>query len=347
MREPIDTFSQTLLGAFYGISDDFIRCDTAEQTQERPPVPTDPLHPRRLSPAGANSRGPRQPTPVARVACPGRSEIAPPAPTDARRLRRLSRQTRNRAARANPTRSTRVACPPDGQVHAPLAPPNGVKYPSTVMMNPAADPSSASRLRRDRERAGTRQLILDAAREMFVSEGYEGTTMRAIAQRIEYTPTAIYHHFASKEALLQELCDQDFGALGRALHQIGGVADPVERVTLLGTAYVEFGLAQPMHYRFMFMTQRPPLVDNTSLRRGDPSEDAYAFLRDTCAELIVSGRTRPECQDAEALAQILWAGLHGIISLYMTKGQDEWIDFRDPRQLSAQMREVLLRGILK
>lgn len=229
-----------------------------------------------------------------------------------------------------------------------LARPNGVKYPCDVMSSANVDPTSAAaRLRRERERAETRQRILDAAREMFVAEGYEGTTMRAIARRIAYTPTAIYHHFASKEALLQELCDEDFGALGRALHQIGSVPDPVERVTLLGTAYVEFGLAQPMHYRFMFMAQRPPLPDSTSLRRGDPSEDAYAFLRDTCAELIVSGRVRAEYDDAELLAQILWSGLHGIISLYMTKGQDAWIDFHEPRELARTMREVLLRGVLK
>src|SRR6185369_13375110 len=111
--------------------------------------------------------------------------------------------------------------------------------------------------RRSRERADTRQRILDAAREMFVRRGYEATTMRAIAERIRYTPTAIYHHFRNKEALLIELTSQDFRALAQAFQRIRTVADPVERLRAIGEAYVEFGLAHPMHYRLMFMTPHP------------------------------------------------------------------------------------------
>jgi len=69
-------------------------------------------------------------------------------------------------------------------------------------MNTRSAPSLA---RRERERAETRGKILDAARRMFVLKGYEGTTMRAIAAKIGYTPTAIYHHFKDKDALVAEL----------------------------------------------------------------------------------------------------------------------------------------------
>ena len=50
-------------------------------------------------------------------------------------------------------------------------------------------------------------MILDAARELFATEGYEAVTMRRIADRIEYSPTAIYFHFKDKESLVRELCD--------------------------------------------------------------------------------------------------------------------------------------------
>ncbi|HEY8369587.1 MAG TPA: helix-turn-helix domain-containing protein, partial [Thermodesulfobacteriota bacterium] len=56
--------------------------------------------------------------------------------------------------------------------------------------------------RRERERAATRAKILDAARELFVSEGYDAVTMRRIADRIEYTAAALYRHFPDKRALL-------------------------------------------------------------------------------------------------------------------------------------------------
>ena len=103
--------------------------------------------------------------------------------------------------------------------------------------------------RRQRESAETRRRIVDAARDLFVEKGYEATSMRAIAQRIEYTPTAIYHHFDSKEALLTELCTQDFRTLAAAFQEVARVEDPVERLLRIGDAYVDFALEHPMHYQ--------------------------------------------------------------------------------------------------
>src|SRR6266581_9473332 len=113
--------------------------------------------------------------------------------------------------------------------------------------------SAASLQRRQRERTEMHRTILDAAREMYVKNGYEATTMRAIADRIEYTPTAIYHHFRNKEALLAELCAADFRALAAAFQKIGRIEDPIERLRRSGLAYVQFGLEHPMQYQLMFM----------------------------------------------------------------------------------------------
>ncbi|HYU08992.1 MAG TPA: helix-turn-helix domain-containing protein, partial [Gemmatimonadales bacterium] len=96
---------------------------------------------------------------------------------------------------------------------------------SRVRAAHAAKPPTRSRLRRDRERVETRERILDAAREMFVRDGYEATTMRAIADKLDYTATAIYHHFRSKEALMLELATTDFRALAAAFSQIGRIED--------------------------------------------------------------------------------------------------------------------------
>ena len=175
-----------------------------------------------------------------------------------------------------------------------------------------------SQERRSRERADTRQKILDAAREMFVQHGYEATTMRAIAARIEYTPTAIYHHFRNKEALLTELGSMDFRALASAFQRIERIEDPIERLRRLGLAYVDFALEHPMQYQLLFMT-RHPKVDDKRITRGDPSEDAYAFLRESCAAAIASGRLRAEYRDADQLGQMMWASLHGLLALHIVK----------------------------
>jgi AcrR family transcriptional regulator len=205
-----------------------------------------------------------------------------------------------------------------------------------------------SRERRARESAGTRQRILDAARDMFVRHGYEATTMRAIADRIEYTPTAIYHHFRNKEALLTELCNIDFRALAGAFQRIGRLEDPVERLRRIGEAYVSFALDHPMHYQLLFMTRRPSVPTEPDAA-GGPGEDAYAILRGTCADAIASGRLRPEFDDAEELAQIAWSSLHGLMALHIVMAHDEEgsIEWRDARATAARMSDALFRGILR
>lgn len=190
-------------------------------------------------------------------------------------------------------------------------------------------------------------MILDAARELFVERGVESVTMRAIAQRIEYTPTAIYHHFRDKQALLVELCVVDFQALGHAFQRIGRIEDPVERLRRIGMAYTAFGLENPSHYRFLFMTQRETVDEVVAHERLHPEEDAYEILRETVTETIAAGRLRPEHDDAESVAQMLWAGVHGVVSLHITKQKEAWIDWRDARTTARHVVDTLLRGILR
>ncbi len=200
-----------------------------------------------------------------------------------------------------------------------------------------------SKERRERERTETREKILEAAREMFVEHGYEQTTMRGIARRIEYTPTAIYHHFKDKESMLAEICAIDFLSLAAAFQGIGHVADPIERIERIGAAYIEFGMKHPKHYQLMFMTQRPDTP--VDLEHGDPAVDAYAFLVQTCEEALAAGRFRPEFNDAEQIAQMLWATVHGFVSLHIVMPEDEWLQWKDSEDTAARLRQAILRGL--
>ncbi|MBL0937596.1 MAG: TetR/AcrR family transcriptional regulator [Gemmatimonadaceae bacterium] len=207
---------------------------------------------------------------------------------------------------------------------------------------------TASLARRERQKAETRQAILDAARELFVSEGVEATTMRAIAARIGYTPTAIYHHFRDKDALIVELCMADFSALGLAMHKIGRIENPVERLKRMGYAYTDFALDNTSQYRFMFMTPPSQLLTEAHeqvLKR--PEEDAYVFLLGTVTEAVESGAFRPELNDPIEIAQMFWGGIHGIISLWLTHCGNDHITFRDPRETVRTMCDNLVRGALR
>jgi AcrR family transcriptional regulator len=190
-----------------------------------------------------------------------------------------------------------------------------------------------SRERRTRERDETRQRILEAARDMFVRHGYEDTT-------------AIYHHFKNKEALLTELCTADFRALASAFHQIGRAEDPLERLRRVGEAYVTFALEHPMQYQLLFMTRHPQGVDGGVIG-GQAGEDAYGFLRETCAAAIATARLRPELDDPDELAQIAWSSLHGLIALQVVKQDGGVVEWREIRSTATRMHDVMLRGMLR
>ena len=137
--------------------------------------------------------------------------------------------------------------------------------------------------RRERERVETRDKILEAARELFIDEGYDGVSMRQIADKIEYSPTAIYVHFKDKDELFLEICHQDYRLLAHSMVSLAQVADPVQRLRKIGAAYIEFGLNNPNHYRRMFMTPHPPVAKGAEelMGKGNPEEDAYELLRAT------------------------------------------------------------------
>lgn len=190
-------------------------------------------------------------------------------------------------------------------------------------------------------------MILAAAREMFTRDGFERTTMRAIADRIGYTATTIYHHFADKDALMLELCINDFRALGTALHTISQVADPVDRIRLMGIGYVRFALQNPAQFRFMFLIDRP-LPDHDAIH-GDPTTDAYLALCNAVSEAIDAGRFRPELDNPQLVAQMLWGMVHGIATLYVATPPEKQklLELQGAERTTQAACEALLRGMMR
>ena len=202
--------------------------------------------------------------------------------------------------------------------------------------------------RREREKSETRDKILDAARELFVSEGYEGVSMRKVAEKIEYSPTAIYVHFGDKNELFHELCRQDFARLQEVV-ATEMPSDPIERLQKIGRNYIQFGERFPNHYVFMFMTPHPEHELDEMDREivGNPEVDAYAFLKRAVQDAINAGCFREGVQDAELVSQTLWASVHGVISLNIAKGKDPWVEWRPLRDRAEMMLDITLGGLLK
>jgi AcrR family transcriptional regulator len=194
--------------------------------------------------------------------------------------------------------------------------------------------------RKEREREEIRRKILDAARELFMTEGYERVTMRRIADAIEYSATTIYNHFEDKDDLVQALCAEDFARLFEHLQQQPPAADPIEGIRQLGLAYARFGVSYPNHYRFMFMT--PAKFEHPEDHDTSPGEQAFGLLRAAVETAIASGHFRPG--DVDTMAQVLWASMHGAVALIITLQPHHWPHAPAAPDLVPQVVEATIRG---
>jgi AcrR family transcriptional regulator len=170
--------------------------------------------------------------------------------------------------------------------------------------------------RRERHRVSLRREILDAASRLFVEEGYERLTMRRLAERIEYSPTTIYLHFRDKHELLAAVCDETFAELEARLERL--VRAPAAPLGALRDAlrmYVEFGLANPDPYTATFLRPLPPEKNEESARSAGAR--VVGLLRQCVQACVDGGDIRTA--DADLTAQSLWASVHGVTSLCLTK----------------------------
>lgn len=152
--------------------------------------------------------------------------------------------------------------------------------------------------------------IIDAARALYRERGADAVTMRAVAERVGVTATALYRHFADKDAILREVMSEGSRLLGSHLFLALEAPTALDRLRATATAYLEFAVAQPQAYRALFEAGS---ADETSpvLRQRDA---VRRFLRDRVREGIAAGALTDG--NAEEIALTIWATLHGLASLH-------------------------------
>src|SRR5262249_54891692 len=108
--------------------------------------------------------------------------------------------------------------------------------------------------RRARQKESIREEILDAARSLFVKEGYEHVSMRKIAERIEYAPGTIYLYFRDKADIMERLCEETFSKLAQKMWAINAdPSNPLEGLRRGVRTYIQFGIDNPNHYIVTFV----------------------------------------------------------------------------------------------
>lgn len=109
--------------------------------------------------------------------------------------------------------------------------------------------------RKEREKTEMRELITAAAMKMFLEDGYAKTSIRGIADAIEYSPGTIYLYFKDKDELLYEVQADAYGRLLEVFQKEATSTDPLQKLHQLGRAYINFGLKNPELYDLMFINR--------------------------------------------------------------------------------------------
>lgn len=172
---------------------------------------------------------------------------------------------------------------------------------------------NASRQRREQQKEDLRQTILDAAAKLLLEHGYEGFSLRQVAEHIGYTPTTIYLYFEDKADLLFAVVDGAYADFSRRLQAAyDSTDDPLQRIRALGRAYIDFGLANPVVYQLIFVQRTDFLL---TWRKGErsPRASALLILQRAVAEAQQAGFVRPG--NVQSLSDALWAMVHGLVSL--------------------------------
>jgi AcrR family transcriptional regulator len=160
-------------------------------------------------------------------------------------------------------------------------------------------------------RAALRRAILDAASRLLVAEGLDGLTLRRIAREVGCSTTVLYTQFGGKHGLLDALLLEGFDRLWQAEAATLAEPDPLARLAALGRAYRQNALRHPDYYRVMFGGALPGLRPSERVeRRRRPT---FRVLVDAVRACVEAGVLRPD--DPERIALILWATVHGVVSL--------------------------------
>ena len=167
--------------------------------------------------------------------------------------------------------------------------------------------------RKERQKEELRGKILQAAREVFMHKGYEETSIRTIAEKIEYSPTTIYLYFKDKDEIFYALHQEGFILLNQYFRPLAHVAEPFERLKAISKAYISFAMENGEFYDLMFIINSPMKTVKNDQMNWEEGDRAFGFLVNTVKECIEKGYFKG--MDPEILAFTCWSMVHGICSL--------------------------------
>jgi AcrR family transcriptional regulator len=196
--------------------------------------------------------------------------------------------------------------------------------------------------RQERDREAVGRSILDAARELFVAEGFQNVSIRKIAERIEYSPAAIYGYFPSKDDIFFALAEEGLRLLGdpSAVQRDAQSASPLERVRAIFWRLYEFSREQPQYFALIFVDRSVPRISREYER--------FAFARDRKQHIVAELQA---CVDAGELPKTLNAAIAmralmvGVLGVAVLRLSDRLGPGEDADLLAADVLNLTLAGL--
>jgi AcrR family transcriptional regulator len=179
----------------------------------------------------------------------------------------------------------------------------------------------------------TREMIMDAARDLFVKKGYQHVSMRQIAKELNYSHGAIYYHFQNKAELFYALVEEHFGLLEQELERIMeedlAAAEKLKKIFL---GYIQFGLTHQSHYEIMFLIKDEEV--RMFINQG-PNKTYEKFAQSV----------HSLCGNSVTLQEIwsLFLSLHGFVTHYI----GHVIGYKEVEGLAILHADFLIRAIRK
>ncbi|WP_433759276.1 TetR/AcrR family transcriptional regulator [Nocardia sp. CA-135398] len=160
--------------------------------------------------------------------------------------------------------------------------------------------------RKERERAERHQRIIDTARELAETSGWEAVTIRRLAERIEYSQPVLYSHFAGKSAIVSAVAEQGCAELAARLRENRvATKDPAAALEAVVRGYLDFATENPARYDAITLL-------NTDLKFGLEAPQA---LRDAFGEIQSAYAPFAGEFDLQAVTEVAWSTMHGIATL--------------------------------
>lgn len=166
--------------------------------------------------------------------------------------------------------------------------------------------------RKEREKLEMRELIVKTAMQLFIEKGMENVSIRAIAEKIEYSPGSIYSYFKDKGEIIHAIHTEGFEKLYALQKTLDGVSNPVDKLAQMGRLYMKFALENRDYYDLMFIAKGVGEKINEK-QEWEVGNRSYDYLRDTVKACIEQGYINDPNVDAVTFG--IWGFVHGMAAL--------------------------------